>query len=376
MMDVTTLHCCVVTFLPPLVMWAINTRENLLSLLARVSKAYTAIKAFGRTFARSRVFSIVTLTIASFFAASIANYIVKGVWPRLLLTYVFALEIFFDVDDPLRMTPKSLGFTFLRQPTAPNIDVEVFTSLRTFDITQPFDYVLPIVEGLVVTLALWPAYKVESTAKLFLCITLVFYATTLQFQKFAVLLKHRVQLASKASLRRPAAEATDQKSSIAPAFIVETWQKEVGIPEINVVDADASPENCVPKSPEFKPIGARGLGPATRPTYNAESLMPTDASITSRAEIRPARKATGISQEGSRSSSPAAKERKARRIAGLQIDIIDKKTSELIAVRSVETGSFSNLPTAPELLLCSPGRVYRDPCRRDRVGEVPARRSV
>jgi hypothetical protein len=189
-MDVDALHRFLIAFLLSLSMRTSYTSQILLSLFVIVAAVQIAVKAFGRPFDRSLALPISATTIASILATYMTDYIVNGKWEQFFPTYIFTLEVVFDIGDPLRALPKALDIPSLLPSTPPDIDAKIFTSLQTFDISKPADYLFPVSEGLVVPVPLWPSYNTDNHTKLFLCAVLVFYITTLQSQKVSALLKH------------------------------------------------------------------------------------------------------------------------------------------------------------------------------------------
>jgi hypothetical protein len=181
---------------------------------------------------------------------------------------------------------------------------EILTVLRTCDAARSAQYLFPVIKGLAAPFALWPAIEasLKNPARLFLCVTATFFMTTLQLQKLVTVLAHHAHcahIASQQEQRRIASEYQEQVSAaIGVVHRVETeeqdlaagsmrpyydelcayireWQKAADIPKVLVVDVDASPEYRVPREPETKPNGTRGINRSTRPVYDEEKLIPT-----------------------------------------------------------------------------------------------------
>jgi hypothetical protein len=310
------------------------------SFLVIASTTHTAVKNFERPLDRSLALSIAANAIASFFAAHVANYIVIGQWKQFLVTYIFALEIFFDVDQLL---PTSLDLLALPAPSLSML-AEILTVLRTCDAARSAQYLFPVVKGLAAPFALWPAIEasLKNPARLFLCVTATFFMTTLQLQKLATVLAHHAHcahIASQQEQRRIASEYQEQVSaaidvvhrveteeqdlaagSMRPYYdelcaYIREWQKAADIPKLLVVDVDASPEYRVPREPN----GTRGINRSTRPVYDEEKLIPTVVRAISRKKRQRNWKRTDVFEAQSRermivvrarSSSPAPRDRK------------------------------------------------------------------
>jgi hypothetical protein len=342
-MDVQALHRYLIAFLLPFFVRTTNSIEILCSLLVIASATYTAVKSYNRPFDRSLALLFATSATALFFSAHIASYLVIGTWKQLLVLYIFALAIFFDVSD--RMVSNFLDLPTLPTPSLSML-AEILTVLRTCDAARSVQYLFPVVRGLAAPFALWPALKAscKDPARLLLCATATFYMATLQVQRLVAILAHHALCAHTASeeeRRRIASEYQEQVSAaidlvhrveteeqdLAAGYkhpyydelcsYIKEWQKAVGIPELLVVDAEASPDDCVPREPETKPNGTRGISRSTRPVYDEGKLMPTVARAVSqgkrqrnRTEVFRAQIMKSMMVVRARSASPAPRDRR------------------------------------------------------------------